>query len=129
MELYNVFSFEAIGEIGLDVITQIEPLIGIADYGNGVEVIKNFKYDMSVNAYARAKIQVSERLGAKVELSLIGLIHAAAGIEVGPYAEAGGLLNVIVEWGTENPINFGATSGGYVEVGVDIEAYVSLKIS
>ena len=129
VEVYNVFSFEAVGEIGLEVVTQVEPSIGIANYGNGVKVIKDFKYNMSVNAYAHAKIQVSDRLGAKVEVSLIGMIHASAGIEVGPYAEAGGLLNVVMEWGTGNPINFGATSGGYVEAGVDVEAYAELKIT
>ncbi len=129
VEVYNVFSFESIGEIGLEVITQIEPSIGIANYGNGIKVIKDFRYDMSVNAYAHAKIQVSDRLGAKVDVSLIGMIHASVGIEVGPYAEAGGLLNVIVESGTDNPLNFGATFGGYAEVGVGVEAYASLKIT
>ncbi len=129
VNIYNVFSFEAVGEIGIEVITKINPTVGIANYGNGVKVIKDFDYLMSVNAYARANLRVSDRLGANVEFSLIGMIHIAAGVEVGPYAEAGGLLNINVEWGSDTAFNFGATAGGYIEAGVDVEAYAALKIT
>ncbi len=129
VELYNVFTFEAMGEIGLEVVSKIEPRIGVANYGGGIRIVKGFKYSMSVNAYAHAKVKVLDQLGAKLQFSLIGMIHVAAGIEVGPYAEAGGLLNVVVEWGTKKPLNFGASAGGYVEAGVDVDAYIELRLT
>ena len=129
VELYNMFSFEAVGEIGLEIVTQIEPTIGIANYGSGVQIVKDFDYYMSVNTYARAKVRVSDRIGARLDLSLIGLIHIAAGLEVGPYAEAGGLLSVLVQWGSETPTNSGIAVGGYIEAGVDVNAHIQLKIT
>ena len=129
VEIYNVFSFEAIGEIGFEVVTELSPTVGIANYGGGVKLIKDFSYAMSVHAYAHAKVHISDRLGVKANFSLLGMIHAAAGVEVGPYAEVGGLLNIVVEWGSDKPFNFGASAGGYIEAGIELEAFLELKIT
>ena len=122
VELYNVFSFDMVGELGAEVNVQLEPTLGVANYGNGLKLITDFKYYASMNAYAIAKVNVSDKLGVNATVGFAGIFGASAGIEVGPYAEAGGMLNVVVKWGTKKPLNFGASAGGYVELGMTFKA-------
>ena len=126
VELYNVFSFDMVGEIGAEVKVQLEPTIGIANYGSGLKFISNFKYYASMNAYAIAKVNVSDKLGVKLSVGFADVLGASAGIEAGPYAEAGGMLNVVVKWGTKKPLNFGASAGGYIELGATFTAYAEI---
>ena len=122
VELYNVFSFEMVGDIGAEAVVQVSPKIGVANYGNGVQLITGFDYTVSLHAYAIAKVTVSDHIGIKATVGWSGLLSVSGSIEAGPYAEAAGMLNVVVEWGKNRPMNFGASAGGYVELGIDFTA-------
>ncbi len=124
VDLSNVISFEAVGEIGFSAQVDFIVTVGVKNStSEGFEVIKEFASHNSFSFYILGKVKASNLFKVKATLSVCGIVNAYMEFSCGPYIELGGMFTVSVSGGG------GANSvlGGYFEEGFNMDVKVGVS--
>ena len=127
IEVTNVFSFEAVGQLGLGADIKMNISAGVQCRNGDVSAVKSFNAHSTLNFYMVGKLKLSDTVKFKASVSFLGVVNAYVDVEAAPYFEMGGTAMISVSTGG----GFSADIGGYVEMGVSVKASagVNAKIS
>jgi len=118
--VYNIFDFEAVGEVGVGTEAHMTVEIGLRRSGERTSIIKSFKSSAQVSFYMMGKVEVSDMLKFEFKVSLFGIVNTFVNASVGPYFEMGGMLSAT--FATTGVHSFVAS--GYISCGVKVNAKV-----
>ena len=127
VELSNVFSFEAVGQLGMGADIKLNIKAGVQCRNGDLSAVKSFNAHSTLNFYMIGKVKLSDTVKLKASASFLGVVNAYVEIQASPYFEMGGTAQISIATGG----GFSANIGGYVEVGVNVNASagVNAKIS
>ncbi len=118
IKLTDVVSFEAVGELGVEVRVDTTIKVGIANTPtNGFTTIWDFETEASLSCYMMGKMEISNMVKLEVAASFLGALEGYLSVEGGPYLKVGGMFTVTSNTKGDHAI----VGGGYMEVGLKLE--------
>ncbi|MBQ8844530.1 MAG: leucine-rich repeat protein [Clostridia bacterium] len=123
----NVFQFEALGQLGTSLKSNINSTIGFKfTKETGAEMITGFGGSASATFYLMGEIELSAGLKLGVSIGLLGMVNAEFSATASAIFELGGIIGASISTtGQSNTF-----MGGYIQfkLGLNVKAGYSIKL-